>query len=236
METWSSRLGFLLAAIGSAVDLGNIWRFSSVVGQNGGGAYLIPYLLAVFCFGVPLMILELAVGRHIKGDVVSSFGKIRTSFQIFGWLVCAIVLLILSYYLVITGWTLAYLIFYLMNLDVTFPEFTSSYQPVLYFVFSLLVTGLVVSLGVRKGIEKIASIMIPFALIILIAMAVYSTTLSGFGEGLSFFLTPIFQSLAISRSGVQPSVKLSSLCQWALGFLSPTVPTLTKIPAYLAPR
>lgn len=72
MERWSSRIGFMLAAIGSAVGIGNIWRFSSVVGQNGGGAYLVPYLLAVLCFAVPLMVLEMSVGRHLRADVVSS--------------------------------------------------------------------------------------------------------------------------------------------------------------------
>ncbi len=74
MERWSSSLGFLLAAIGSAVGIGNIWRFSAVVGQNGGGAYLIPYLLAVFLFALPLMILEISMGRRFRGTVVSTLG------------------------------------------------------------------------------------------------------------------------------------------------------------------
>ncbi|MDD3493663.1 MAG: sodium-dependent transporter, partial [Candidatus Thermoplasmatota archaeon] len=192
MDAWSSRLGFLLAAIGSAVGIGNIWRFSSVVGQNGGGAYLIPFFLAVFAFALPLMILELAVGRHLKENVVSAFRRAGPGFHIFGWFICVVVLLILSYYLVITGWTLFYLISSLLGHSVSFSGFSSSYQPVAYFVVSALVTGAVVSLGVREGIEKISKILIPFSLLILVALALYATTLSGFGQGVDFFLTPDF--------------------------------------------
>ncbi|MFO8133364.1 MAG: sodium-dependent transporter [Thermoplasmatota archaeon] len=195
MEKWSSKLGFLLAAIGSAVGIGNIWRFSSVVGQNGGGAYLIPFFFAVFTFALPLMILELSVGRHLKENVVSAFRKVGSGFQIFGWFICIVVLLILSYYLVITGWTLFYLVSFLLNPGVTFSGFSSSYQPVAYFIVSAVVTGGVVSLGVRKGIEKISKILIPFSLLILILLALYAATLSGFGEGMDFFLTPDFTVL-----------------------------------------
>lgn len=101
MERWSSRLVFVLAAIGSAVGIGNIWRFPMVVGQNGGGAYLIPYFLAVVGLAIPLMILEMAVGRHWRRNLVASFGRAGKRFEIVGWLICLIVLLILSYYLVI---------------------------------------------------------------------------------------------------------------------------------------
>jgi NSS family neurotransmitter:Na+ symporter len=129
MEKWSSKAGFLLAAIGSAVGIGNIWRFSAVVGQNGGGAYLIPYFIAVFIFAVPLMILELAVGRNLRGNVISAFSKVKERFQIIGWLICVIVFLILSYYLVITGWTLGYLFSSFTTVNISFAGFTSSFQP-----------------------------------------------------------------------------------------------------------
>jgi NSS family neurotransmitter:Na+ symporter len=86
-ERWSSRLGFLLATVGAAVGLGNVWRFSAVVGQNGGGAYLLPYLLAAVTCAVPLLVLELAVGRTLRTDVVSAFRSVRPSYAAFGWLV-----------------------------------------------------------------------------------------------------------------------------------------------------
>jgi len=196
MEKWSSKTGFLLAAIGSAVGIGNIWRFSAVVGQNGGGAYLIPYLLAVFVFALPLMILELSIGRHLKGNVISSFTKVKERFQIFGWVICGVVFLILSYYLVITGWTLGYLFSSFTSTGTSFSGFTSSYQPLVYFFITAVVTGFIVSFGIKKGIERISKILIPFAIILLIALAIFATTLAGFGEGLNFFLTPDFSVLS----------------------------------------
>jgi len=196
MEKWSSKFGFILAAIGSAVGIGNIWRFSSVVGQNGGGAYLIPYLIAVFLFALPLMILELVVGRHLQGNVISSFGKIKTQFRIFGWVICAIVFVVLSYYLVITGWTLGYLVSSLSNSGTTFSDFTSSYQPLIYFVIATLLTGFIISFGVKKGIQRISTILMPFSFLLLIILAIFCMTLTGFGDGIDFFFTPNFSVLS----------------------------------------
>jgi len=182
------------------VGIGNIWRFSSVVGQNGGGAFLIPYFLAVLLFAVPLMLLEMAVGRHLRADVVSCFGRAGERFKIFGWLICLILLVILSYYLVIAGWTLAYLVFSLLDLKIAFSLFTSSLQPVACFLISAMATGAIVCLGVRRGIEKIVSTLIPFAFVILLILVLFSITLPGFHPGMSFFLSPDFSMLA--RPGV----------------------------------
>ena len=196
MEKWSSKLGFILAAVGSAVGIGNIWRFSTVVGQNGGGAYLIPYLIAVFLFALPLMILELMIGRHLQGTVISTFGKVKKQFRFFGWIICAIVFVILSYYLVITGWTLGYLIISLSNSGTTFIEFTSSYQPIVYFILVTIITGFIISFGVKKGIERISTLLMPFSFILLIILAIFCAPLSGFGAGIGFFFTPDFSVLS----------------------------------------
>jgi len=195
VEQWSSRIGFLLAAIGSAVGIGNIWRFSAVVGQNGGGAYLIPYFIAVFLFAMPLMILELAMGRHFRATVVSAFRSVRPQFNVIGWLLCAIIFIILSYYLVITGWTLGYALLSATGSVTTFALFTSTYEPVVFFILATLATGIVVSIGVQKGIEKISMVMIPFCIIILLVMAIIGTTLPGFADGMRYFLTPDFTVL-----------------------------------------
>ena len=200
MERWSSRLVFVLAAIGSAVGIGNIWRFPMVVGQNGGGAYLIPYFLAIVCLAVPLMILEMAVGRHWRSNLVASFGHAGKKHEVLGWLICLIVLLILSYYLVIMGWTLAYLVFSLQGVSVDFSAFSSSLQPIIYFLISVLATGVIVSLGVNAGIERIVSVMIPFAFLILVALAIFCVSLPGFRPGMDFFLRPDYSML--SRPGV----------------------------------
>ncbi|MDO9035990.1 MAG: sodium-dependent transporter [Methanoregula sp.] len=196
MERWSSHLGFILAAVGAAVGIGNIWRFSAVLGQNGGGAYLIPYFIAVFVFALPLMVLEIAMGRRFRGTVVSSFQAVRSEFRIIGWFLCAIVFLILSYYLVITGWTIAYTVFSVTGDTITFAGFTGSYQPVLYAVLAVLVTGFIVSAGVRGGIERISVFLIPVCIIILVIMALFSVTLPGFSEGMRFLFTPDFSVLS----------------------------------------
>jgi len=195
-DQWGSKLGFILATIGSAVGIGNIWRFSSVVGQNGGGAYLIPYLFAVCVFAIPLMILELSIGRHFQSNVISVFTAIKEKFQIFGWLICISVFLILSYYLVITGWTLGFVISSVTTNDVSFSQFTNSYEPLLYFFLTVVITGVIVSFGIKKGIERISIFLIPFSIILLIALAVFATTLAGFSDGVAFFLTPDFSVLS----------------------------------------
>ncbi len=195
MEQWSSRTGFILAAIGSAVGIGNIWRFSSVVGQNGGGAYLVPYLIAVFLCALPLMIFELAMGRHFRGTVVSAFRSVRPQFRIIGWLLCVIVFLVFSYYLVITGWTLGYSLFSLAGETVPFSGFVSGWVPVIMFIVTACLTGIVVSRGIRAGIERISFILIPVSIVILVLLAIYGSTAPGFSEGMAFFITPDFSVL-----------------------------------------
>ena len=195
MERWSSNIGFILASIGAAVGIGNIWRFSAVLGQNGGGAYLVPYFIAVFVFALPLMILEITMGRQFRADVVGAFRKVRPEFRVIGWLLCAIVFLILSYYLVITGWTVAYTFFSATGSNVVFSGFTGTYLPVIFAIFSVVVTGIIVSIGVQKGIERISVILIPVCIVILVILALFSTTLPGFGEALTYLLTPDFSVL-----------------------------------------
>jgi len=189
-EKWSSGPIFILAAIGSAVGIGNIWRFSSVLGENGGGAYLLPYLIAVFLFAVPLMVLELAVGRRLKKDVVSSFSFVRSKFKPLGWIISILLFLLMSYNLVITGWTLAYVIFSISGTEPQFSEFISTYLPIVFFIMAAALSGLVVSLGVKGGIERIVTAVIPLSFIILIALALFATTLDGFSSGLDFLFTP----------------------------------------------
>ncbi|HSQ93492.1 MAG TPA: sodium-dependent transporter [Methanoregula sp.] len=196
MERWSSHIGFILAAIGAAVGLGNIWRFSSVLGQNGGGAYLIPYFIAVFVVVLPLMILEIAMGRRLRGTAVSSFSAVRPEFRIIGWLVCAVSFVILGYYLVITGWTIAYLLFSITGETVTFSGFTGSYQPVIFAMVAAIITSVIVSAGIRKGIERLALILIPACIVILVIMALYSITLPGFRQAMQYLFTPDFSVLS----------------------------------------
>lgn len=195
MEQWSSRTGFILAAIGSAVGIGNIWRFSSVIGQNGGGAYLVPYLIAVVCCALPLMVLEFAMGRHFRGTVVSSFRVVRPSFRVIGWLLCGVVFLVLAYYLVITGWTLGYFFLSLAGETTPFSVFTAGWLPVLLFIATAAITGIVVSRGIRSGIERLSVYLIPVSIGILVVLALHGSALPGFAEGIAFLFTPDFSVL-----------------------------------------
>ncbi|WP_254272535.1 sodium-dependent transporter [Haloarcula marina] len=195
-ERWSSRIGFLLATVGAAVGLGNIWRFSAVVGQNGGGAYLVPYLLAALCCAVPLLVLELAVGRTLRTDVVSAFRAGGPRYAVFGWVVVLSVLLILSYYLVLTGWVLGFLLSYAVDRPTTFATFTAGWAPVGAFLVTTALTGGIVSLGVRDGIERAATVLLPTVFVALAGLAAYATTLAGWDRAVDFLFTPEFAVLA----------------------------------------
>lgn len=195
-DRWSSRVGFLLAAVGAAVGLGNIWRFAAVLGTNGGGAYLVPYLLAAFGLAVPLLVLELSVGRTLRSDVVSAFRSVDTAYTALGWLVVGGVLLVLSYYLVLTGWVFGFLLSWLDGSGTTFAAFTAGWLPVGYFVVATVLTGVVVARGVRGGIERMANVVMPTVFALLIGLAVYAVTLPGWGRAADFLLTPDLTVLA----------------------------------------
>jgi NSS family neurotransmitter:Na+ symporter len=195
VERWSSRIGFLLATIGSAVGIGNVWRFSSILGQNGGGAYLVPYLCACFLCAVPLMVLELSVGRQFRGTVITTFQQLGPRSHILGWFIAGVLSLILSYYLVITGWTMAFSWYAISGQALDFSAFSSSPLPILFFLLSAGITALIVSAGVRGGIERIAIILIPFVFLLLAGMAIYVTTLTGWGDGIRYVFTPDYSVL-----------------------------------------
>jgi len=190
MERWSSRRGFILASIGAAVGLGNIWRFSAVVGQNGGGAYLVPYLLAAFALAVPLLVLELTIGRSVRTDVVSAFRSADERFTPLGWIVVGGVLLILSYYLVLTGWVLAFLVSAVAGVPLSFAGFTDGWWPVLAFVVTTALTAVVISAGVKDGIERLVKLVLPLVFLILAGLAGFAATLDGFGQAAGFLFTP----------------------------------------------
>jgi NSS family neurotransmitter:Na+ symporter len=195
-EKWGSRTGFLLAGIGSALGLGNVWRFPYIVGQNGGGAFLIPYLVSVLLLGIPLMILEFAVGREFKGSVVSSLRKIRSEFKWVGFVALIVALVVLSYYLVITGWTFAFFLFALTGTEFAFDNLTHTYLSPAFFTIVVFVTSFIVARGIRGGIEKTNMMMVPAFVFLLVVMVVYALSLPNAVVGVSYYLTPDFSILA----------------------------------------
>jgi len=201
-EQWGSRYGFVLATIGGAVGIGNIWRFSYVAGENGGAVFLLIYLAFVFLIGVPLMIAELAIGRHARGDAISAYeteGK-TGRWRVVGWFGVLAAILLLSYYAVIAGWSLKYFagsatgaLWRAAGVDYGgyFEQFISqSAEPLAWQAMALAAAALVIAGGVRRGIERLNRMLIPFLAVIIIVLAGYALTLPGSDAGVGFLLTP----------------------------------------------
>ncbi len=190
---WSSEKAFVLATAAAAVGLGNVWRFPYMAGENGGAAFILAYLIAVITLGIPLMIMEISAGQIEQKSPVGTFRALYKPAQWFGWLVVGLTMLIMSYYLVITGWTLGYAVDSVRDNIRPFEEFTDSFASIFYFIAVVLLTGYVVAKGV-KMIELLSKIMMPLFVLIILFLTGYSLTLSGAREAMSFLFSPDFSS------------------------------------------
>ncbi|NLG61744.1 MAG: sodium-dependent transporter [Candidatus Cloacimonetes bacterium] len=200
-EQWTSRFGFLMAAVGSAVGLGNMWRFAYIASEHGGAAAVLLYVLLVFAVGVPVMIAELALGRS---SGLSPIGAMRQqlgrAWAPFGVLFILAGALILSYYAVIAGWVLRYAI---VGLTSSFPADAGTYfgsiaaggPAIVFQIVIMAVTTLVVARGIGSGIERLSSFMMPALFLILVGLAIWAMTLPGGGEGYAYYLIPRFEEL-----------------------------------------
>lgn len=194
-EVWNSNFGFLLACIGSAVGIGNIWRFPYIVGENGGGAFLIPFVIIVSSFGIMLMILEFAVGRMYKSSIVNALSNIRKKFKWAGVIIATVALSVLSFYLVILGWVASFFVSSLGQNFLEFDEYTNSFFPIISFFAVLGMTFIIVRRGITSGIEQFNKVGILLLIGIVIPLAVYGLTLDGSEEGLTYFFQPDFDKI-----------------------------------------
>ena len=217
-DSFSSRFGVLAALAGSAIGLGNIWRFPYVVGQNGGGAFLLIYLVFIAAIGIPVMMSEFVIGRSAQLNPVGAFKKIAPGkkWHLVGMLGVVAVFIIIAFYTVVAGWTLEYLIqsvkwilfpgkFGFASMDNAaltqffsnhYDSFTSgTWRPIIWFVVMLLLTGYIVISGVKNGIEKYAKILMPLFLVLLLILVVRSVSLEGGREGLVFLFKPDFSQI-----------------------------------------
>lgn len=195
---WSSTIGFILAAAGSAIGLGNIWRFPYVAGENGGAAFVLVYLICVFLIGLPYLLAELALGRATQKNPIGAIHSIRpnSSWVLVGILGVLTGFAILSYYAVIAGWTFGYIFKMLFNLQVSFGEFISKPWLNIFLTFLFIFfTIMVVIGGVQDGIERWSKILMPLLLILMIVLIIRSVTLDGAGKGLVFYLKPDFSKI-----------------------------------------
>ncbi len=196
---WNSKLGFILAAAGSAVGLGNIWRFPYVTQENGGGIFVLLYLVAVVFIGLPVMLAELTIGRHTQRNPVGAFKKISPRWKFVGLLGVATGAGILSYYSVVAGWTVGYIIKSATgDLDPKgFGAFLGNAPlQISYLILFLGLTGFVVARGVKDGIERMAKLLMPLLLLMMIGLIIRGLTLPTAAEGLKYFLMPDIDGLS----------------------------------------
>lgn len=193
--TFATKVGAVAAAVGSAVGFGNIWRFPYVTGQDGGGAFLIIYLLSVILLGIPLMVAEFTIGRSAHRNVVGAFKHVSpgTAWRWVGVLGLLIATIILGFYVVISGWTLRYIFVAATNAFATdnFGAFVSSpVEPLLWTLLAIIINAGILLGGVQKGIERASNIMMPILAILLVILVVNSATLPEFGHGMEFLFVP----------------------------------------------
>jgi neurotransmitter:Na+ symporter, NSS family len=209
---WSSRWAFILAATGSAVGLGNIWRFPYLTGENGGGAFVLVYLVCVVLVGIPIMMAEILLGRRGRQSPINTMGTLAQEeglsrhWHLLGWLGVVAGFIILSYYSVVAGWTLAYIfrtgagIF--IDSDAAyskqiFTELISDPEKLLaWHTTFILMTVIVVSRGVKSGLEKAVKFLMPALFIMLLVMVGYAMSTEKFMEGISYLFVPDFERLA----------------------------------------
>ncbi len=212
---FGSKLGVVLASAGSAVGLGNIWRFPTEVGQNGGAAFILVYIAFVLFLAMPVMVSEFVIGRSSGANIVHAFRKLAPAkwWIIIGFLGVLGGVLVLSFYSVVAGWTLKYTVDAAMHRisgtdpAQTFNSFVSdTWSPMIYMALFLLLTHLVVIRGIKGGIERYSKLMMPLLLFIIVILVGCSVSMPGSAEGLRFLLKPDF-------SKVTPHVVLSAMGQ-----------------------
>ena len=207
-SSFSGRVGFVLAAAGSAVGLGNIWRFPYLAAKYGGGIFLLVYLILAITFGFALMITEIALGRKTGLSCIGAYRALNSKFRFLGWLASLVPIIITPYYCVIGGWVIKYFFEFLRGqaaattADTYFTNFISVSEggllgnPLFWFILFVVFTAGVVLFGVQKGIEKASRIMMPLLVILSIVVAVFSLTIPGAVEGLKYYLLPDFKDFS----------------------------------------
>lgn len=205
--SFKSNFGFMMAVAGSAVGLGNIWRFPYMMGENGGAAFLILYLIMILLVGLPLILSEFIIGRSTQKGCVSAFKALKpnTKWHYIGYISVIVGFAILGFYSVIAGWTLNFVVDAVSNgftmvssgeVKESFEVFVNNgWQPIMYAVIFVAMVVFIVLKGIEKGIEKYNKILMPVLFVLLIVMCINSVTMDGFAEGMSFMFTPDFSEI-----------------------------------------
>lgn len=202
---FSGKLGFVLAAAGSAVGLGNIWRFPYLAAKYGGGIFLLVYLILVVSLGFSLMIAEVAIGRKTKLSAIGAFRKLSEKWKFLGYLASVVPIIIFPYYCVIGGWVVKYLLVYATGggMEAAGDTYFNDYiaqpaEPILWLAVYIGLTAVIVFFGVQKGIEKASRIMMPALVVLTLGVAAYSVTRPGALEGVAYYLIPDFSRFSVN--------------------------------------
>ncbi len=214
-SSFTGSIGFVLAAAGSAVGLGNIWRFPYLAAKDHGGVFILCYIILALTFGFALLTTEVAIGRKTKQSPLTAYGKISKKFTFLGTLATLVPVIILPYYCTIGGWVIKYFITFIIGqgeaaaADNYFTGFiTSDVAPIIWFVIFLAITSIVIICGVEKGIEKFSKVLMPILLFLIIGISVYSLTLNYTDEtgavrtgldGLKLYLIPDFTGITLKE-------------------------------------
>lgn len=203
-SSFTGGIGFVLAAAGSAVGLGNLWRFPYLAAQYGGGIFILVYIILALTFGFTLLATEIGIGRKTKMSPSMAYKKLHPKFGFIGWLSTIVPMIILPYYCVIGGWVVKYMITFLTGNgkvaagDNYFGSFVGgSSSPLIYFAIYLGITAIIILLGVEKGIENMSKFLMPVLLIISVVISIYIMTLPGAGAGLKYYLLPDFSKFSL---------------------------------------
>ncbi len=203
-DSFTGGIGFVLAAAGSAVGLGNLWRFPYLAAQYGGGIFIFVYILFALTFGFSLLMTEIAIGRKTKLSSILAYKKLDKRFGFLGYIAAIVPVIILPYYCVIGGWVLKYAMIFLQNkgaqaaTDGYFANYIGGEkQPMIFFIIFLLVTALIVVGGVQKGIERGSKFLMPVLIVITIGVSIFVMRLPHAGAGVKYYLLPDFTKFSI---------------------------------------
>lgn len=209
-DSFGSKFGVIAATAGSAIGLGNIWRFPYVAGENGGAAFLIIYLGFIVAIGIPVMLSEFTIGRSAQQNAFGSFKKLAPNrpWYLIGLMGVGAAFMILAFYTAVAGWTLEYIYQSIVNgfngkssdeLNSMFSSFTSgTWRPLIWFFVFMALTAFIIMAGVQKGIEKYTKILMPLLLVLLVALVIRSVTLPGAEKGIAFLFKPDFSKITAS--------------------------------------
>lgn len=203
-SNFTGKIGFILAAAGSAVGLGNIWRFPYLVAKYGGGTFLLCYIVLAITFGFTLMTAEIALGRKTGLSAIGAFKKLDERFGFLGVLASIVPIIILPYYSVIGGWVIKYFFTFISGGtktaagDTYFTDFIGSVRsPILWFVLFVAFTAIVVIFGVEKGIENVSKFLMPVLVVLTIGISIYVLTMDGAMEGLKYYIMPHMSDFSV---------------------------------------